>query len=144
MFDRFTDDAKSSMNVARKVAQRFRHDFIGPEHMLLGLLSVDGCAARLILQKLGVDLSKFSSEFEQSLVIGPQVPVVGQFYFTPGAKKALELSMDEAARLGDTQLDTDHFLLGLIGCEDSRAAPALLKIGVTLDAARALAIERRG
>jgi ATP-dependent Clp protease ATP-binding subunit ClpC len=146
MFDRFTKDAKLSMNLARQEAQRLRSDFMSPEHILLGLLSVDGCAARSILGKLGIDLSEFRAEVERSLVFDPELSTLSrpQLMFTSEARRTLELSFEEATRLGHREIDTDHFLLGLIRCEDSIAAPALLKVGVTIEAARKLVIERRG
>ena len=143
MFDRLTNDAKLSMNLAREQAQRFRSDFIGPEHMLLGILSVDDCAASSMLEEMGVEVAALRSGFERSSVLGPETSVRAQLPFTADATRAIERSMEEAWALGDTQLDTEHVLLGLIRCADTIAAPALLKVSVTIDAERQILIERR-
>ena len=96
MFDRFTDRAKKVMNLARQEAQRFNHEYLGTEHVLLGLVQEGSGVAANVLKNMAIDLSKIRNEVEKIVKTGPSMVTMGQLPFTPRAKKVLELSMEEA------------------------------------------------
>ncbi|MEC7231785.1 MAG: Clp protease N-terminal domain-containing protein, partial [Planctomycetota bacterium] len=100
MFDRFTDRAKKVMNLARQEAQRFNHEYLGTEHILLGLVQEGSGVAANVLKNMGIDLNKIRMEVEKIVKTGPSMVTMGQLPFTPRAKKVLELSMEEAGNLG--------------------------------------------
>jgi ATP-dependent Clp protease ATP-binding subunit ClpC len=106
MFDRFTNETKTSMNLARREAQRFGHDFMGPEHRLLGVLGVEACAARVVVEKLGLDVEEFRARFERSSIVDSERSALPQLSFSPAGRRALELSFEEAPRLEHSALDT--------------------------------------
>src|SRR5438105_3472295 len=109
MFDRFTDNAKLSMNRARQESQRLGHDFLGTEHMLLGVLTVDDGTAVRVLDAMNVNRARLRAEVEK-LVTRGAARATGQIPFTVRAKKVLELSMQEAGRLGHNYFGTEHLL----------------------------------
>ncbi|MEE8141729.1 MAG: ATP-dependent Clp protease ATP-binding subunit [Planctomycetota bacterium] len=133
MFDRFTDRARKVMALARKEAQRFNHDFIGTEHILLGLVQEGSGVAANVLKNIGVDGNKIRAEIEKHVQSGPSMVTMGQLPFTPRAKKVLELSQEEANELGHNYIGTEHLLLGLIRENDGVAAQVLLDLGVKLE-----------
>ncbi|MFO0932393.1 MAG: Clp protease N-terminal domain-containing protein [Planctomycetota bacterium] len=137
MFDRFTDRARKAIGLARHEAQRFNHDFIGPEHVLLGLVREGGGVGATALQRLGLDLGAVRVELERRLTPGARTVTFGQLPFTADAKQLLERSLEEASRLGHTYIGTEHLLLGLLRVEAGVAAQVLATLGVRLDAARA-------
>ena len=114
MFDRFTDRAKKVMNLARQEAQRFNHEYLGTEHVLLGLVQEGSGVAANVLKNMGIDLNKIRMEVEKIVKTGPSMVTMGQLPFTPRAKKVLELSMEEAGTIGHNYIGTEHLLLGLI------------------------------
>jgi len=130
MFDRFTDRARKVMALARKEAQRFNHDFIGTEHILLGLIQEGSGVAANVLKNLGVEINKIRSEIEKNVQSGPSMVTMGQLPFTPRAKKVLELSMEEANELGHNYIGTEHLLLGLVREENGVAVKVLRELGV--------------
>jgi ATP-dependent Clp protease ATP-binding subunit ClpA len=136
MFDRFTDRARVVMALARKEAQRFNHDFIGTEHILLGLIGEGRGVAAHVLKNLGVEIDQIRREIEKNVQSGPPVVTMGQLPFTPRAKKVLELSMEEANELGHNYLGTEHLLLGLLRENDGVAARVLLDLGLKLEEVR--------
>ncbi|MCA8960711.1 MAG: ATP-dependent Clp protease ATP-binding subunit [Planctomycetes bacterium] len=133
MFDRFTDRARKVMALARKEAQRFHHDFIGTEHILLGLVQEGSGVAANVLKNLGIDGNKIRAEIEKHVQSGPSMVTMGQLPFTPRAKKVLELSQEEANELGHNYIGTEHLLLGLIRENDGVAAQVLMDLSVKLD-----------
>ncbi len=136
MFDRFTDSAKRAMNLARQEAQRFNHEYLGTEHILLGLLQVgSGCAAHVITN-MKLDPNKIRSDVEKVVKTGPSMVTMEQIPFTPRAKKVLELSMEEASNLGDSYISDEHLLLGLVNEREGIAAQVLINLGVKLDDVR--------
>ncbi|MBI4606862.1 MAG: hypothetical protein HY721_33270 [Planctomycetes bacterium] len=144
MFDRFTDRARRVMALARKEAQRLNHDYIGTEHLLLGLIQEGaGCAAK-VLKSLGVEIDRIRREIEKNVQSGPIVVTMGQLPFTARAKKVLELSMEEANELGHNYIGTEHLLLGLIRENDGVAAQVLLELNLKLEDARAEVLELLG
>lgn len=136
MFDRFTDNAKKCMNLARQESQRLHHEYLGTEHLLLGVIRVGDCAATGLLRRRGVDLDRVRLEVEKLVRSGPAAPAAGQLPFTPGAKKVLEHSMGEAANLGHNYIGTEHVLLGLIKQGEGIAAKALSAFDVRLEDVR--------
>ncbi len=136
MFDRFTDRAKKVMNLARQEAQRFNHEYLGTEHILLGLVQEGSGVAANVLKNMGIDLAKIRSEVEKIVKTGPSAQQMGQLPFTPRAKKVLELSMEEATNLGHNYIGTEHLLLGLIKENEGIAAQVLLNLGVKLEEVR--------
>ncbi len=144
MFDRFTDRARRVMALARKEAQRFNHDFIGTEHILLGLIQEGSGVAASVLKNLGVETEKIRREIEKNVQSGPSMVTMGQLPFTPRAKKVLELSMEEAHELGHNYIGTEHLLLGLIRENDGVAAQVLLDLDLKLEEVREAVLELLG
>jgi len=136
MFDRFTDDARRMMGYARQEAQRFQHDYIDTEHLLLGLVRLDQGVAVQALRNLCLDLGKIRDETEKRVKLGPSVVTRGQIPFTLQAKRVLELTLEEASILGHNWIGTEHLLLGLIREHDGIAAGVLRSAQVVLDDAR--------
>ena len=141
MFDRFTHCAKKSMNCARVAAQRFNHNYLGTEHILLGLLEVSECCALKILAAVRVDPVALRGEVERLIKAGPSLESPGQIPFTARAKKVLELSMESAGRMKDTYIGTAHILLGLIDEGEGVAARALKDAGLTSESAFTIAMD---
>jgi len=136
MFDRFTDRAKKVMNLARQEAQRFNHEYLGTEHILLGLVQEGSGVAANVLKQLSIDLEKIRVEVEKIVKTGPSMVTMGQLPFTPKAKKVLELSLEEASNLGHNYIGTEHLLLGLIKENEGIAAQVLMNLGVKLEDVR--------
>lgn len=144
MFDRFTDRAKKVMNLARQEAQKFNHEYLGTEHILLGLVQEGSGVAANVLRQMNIDLSKIRSEVEKLVKTGPSMVTMGQLPFTPRAKKVLELSMEEATNLGHNYIGTEHLLLGLIKENEGIAAKVLTNLGVKLEDVREEVLEFLG
>ena len=135
MFERFTKRARHAVVLAQEEARRLGHDYIGPEHVLLGLLGVpDGVAARA-LQHIGVSLTATRTGIE-SLVARGSASVTGHIPFTAASKKVLELSLREALQLGHNYIGTEHVLLGLVRSGDGPAAQVLEDQAGSLTAVR--------
>jgi ATP-dependent Clp protease ATP-binding subunit ClpC len=134
-FDRFTERARKVLTLAQEEAQRFNHNYIGTEHLLLGLVREgDGVAAK-VLSNLGVELQKVRSAVEFIIGRGERT-VSGEIGLTPRAKKVIELAVDEARRLGHHYIGTEHLLLGLIREGEGIAAGVLESLGVNLEKVR--------
>lgn len=144
MFDRFTDRARKVMALARKEAQRFSHDFIGTEHILLGLVQEGSGVAANVLKNLDVDSGKIRAEIERQVQSGHSIVHMGQLPFTPRAKKVLELCQEAAKELGHGYIGTEHLLLGLIREEQGVAATVLRDLGLQLDDVRTEVLEILG
>jgi ATP-dependent Clp protease ATP-binding subunit ClpC len=134
MFNRFTERARRVILLAKEEAKRFNHDYIGTEHLLLGLIREGEGVAAAVLMSLGLDPTKIRTEVEKLVQPGSSASVSGDIPFTPKAKKAIELSMEEARQLGHNYIGTEHLLLGLIKEGEGVASEVLLNLG--LDAAR--------
>jgi len=135
MFERFTDRARRVVVLAQEESQRLSHNYIGSEHLLLGLLAEqEGVAARA-LQSLNVTLTAAREQVEEIIGPGQQTPH-GHIPFTPRAKKILELSLREALTLGSQVINTEHLLLGLIDEGDGVGAQILQRLGATAQAVR--------
>ncbi|MDF1665502.1 MAG: ATP-dependent Clp protease ATP-binding subunit [Planctomycetota bacterium] len=144
MFDRFTDRARKVMGLARQEAQRFNHEYIGTEHILLGLIQEGSGVAANVLRNLDVDLEKIRREIEKIVHSGPPMVTMGQLPFTPRAKKVLELSVEEATNLGHNYIGTEHLLLGLIRENEGVAAQVLMNLGLKLEEVREEVLELLG
>ncbi|MCI0817901.1 MAG: ATP-dependent Clp protease ATP-binding subunit [Chloroflexi bacterium] len=135
-FDKFTERARRVLTLAQEEALRFNHNYIGTEHLLLGLVREgDGVAAK-VLANLGVELNKVRSAVEFIIGRGDRA-VMGEIGLTPRAKKVIELAVDEARRLGHHYIGTEHLLLGLVREGEGIAAGVLESLGVSLDKVRA-------
>jgi len=136
MFNRFTERARKVVILAKEEAKRFNHDYIGTEHLLLGLIKEGEGVAAAVLQNLGLTLDIIRLEVEKLVKSGPPTVVSGDIPFTPKAKKVIELSMDEARHLGHNYIGTEHLLLGLIREGEGVAAQVLLNLGLDLSRVR--------
>jgi ATP-dependent Clp protease ATP-binding subunit ClpC len=144
MFDRFTDRARKVMGLAKNEAQRLNHEYIGTEHILLGLVHEGSGVAANVLRNMGVDLKKIRQELEKVVKGSATLVSMGQLPFTPRAKKVLELSLEEASQLGHNYIGTEHLLLGLIKESEGIAARVLMNLGVKLDDVREEVLEFLG
>ncbi|HPN89084.1 MAG TPA: ATP-dependent Clp protease ATP-binding subunit [Candidatus Omnitrophota bacterium] len=144
MFNRFTERARKVIVYAKEEARRFNHDYIGTEHLLLGLVREGEGVAAAVLQKLGLDLETIRIEVEKLVQPGPQTQVLGDIPFTPRSKKALELSAEEARALGHNYIGTEHLLLGLVKEGEGMAYRVLLNLGLDLGKLRNEVMELLG
>ncbi len=142
MFERFTDRARRVVVLAQEEARMLDHNYIGTEHILLGLIRErDGIAAKA-LESLGISLDAMRQAVEGIIGRGAQpLPASGHIPFTPRAKKVLELSLREALQLGHDYIGTEHILLGLIREGDGVAAQVLVDSGMDLNRVRQQVIE---
>ena len=136
MFERFTDRARKVMALANQEAQRFNHEYIGTEHILLGLVKEGSGVGANVLKNLGVDLRKVRLEVEKLVKAGPEVVMMGKLPQTPRAKKVIECAIEEARSLNHNYVGTEHLLLGLLREHDGVAAQVLMNLGLKLDEVR--------
>ena len=122
MYERFTDRARKVMQLANQEAQRFNHEYIGTEHVLLGLIKEGSGVAANVLKNLDVDLRKIRLEVEKLVQSGPEMVTMGKLPQTPRAKKVIEYSMEEARNLNHNYVGTEHILLGLLREQEGVAA----------------------
>lgn len=145
MFERFTERAKKVINpLAKEEARRLNHNFIGTEHLLLGLIREGGGVAVAVLESLGVDLESVRIEVENLTTPSSDTLTIGDPQFTPSAKKVLELAAEESQKLGHNYIGTEHLLLGLIQEGEGVAARALENLGVTYEKSRDMVINLLG
>ncbi len=135
MFQRFTDRARQVVVLAQAEARRLDHNWIGTEHILLGLISEGNGVAARTLESLGIGLDAVRQQVEEIIGRGQQAPS-GHIPFTPRAKKVLELSLREAQQLGHDYIGTEHILLGLVREGDGVAAQVLVRLGADLNRVR--------
>ncbi len=142
-FDKFTERARSVLRLAQEEAQRFQHNYIGTEHLLLGLVREREGVAGKVLLSLGVDLDKVRSAVEHIIGRGERGDrvVLGEVGLTPRAKKVIELAVDEARRLDHHYIGTEHLLLGLLREGQGVAAGVLESLGLNLPEVRQKTIE---
>ncbi|HIN54101.1 MAG TPA: AAA family ATPase, partial [Planctomycetes bacterium] len=136
MYERFTDRARKVMQLANQEAQRFNHEYIGTEHVLLGLVKEGSGVAANVLKNLDVDLRKIRLEVEKLVQSGPEMVTMGKLPQTPRAKKVLEYSMEEARSLNHNYVGTEHILLGLLREQEGVAAQVLMNLGMKLEDVR--------
>ncbi|MBW7904188.1 MAG: ATP-dependent Clp protease ATP-binding subunit [Phycisphaerae bacterium] len=136
MFERFTDRARKVMALANQEAQRFNHDYIGTEHILLGLVKEGSGVGANVLKNLGVDLRKVRLEVERLVKSGPEMVTMGKLPQTPRAKRVIEYAIEEARNLNHNYVGTEHLLLGLLREQDGVAAQVLMNLGLKLEDVR--------
>ena len=136
MSNRFTERAQRVILIAQEEAKRLNHDYVGTEHILLGLIALGEGVAAQVLSNLGVDLRRVRSEIEKIVGTGDNVMLLGEIPFTPRAKKVLEYAVEEAQHMGHSYVGTEHLLLGLIREEEGVAARVLENLGLRLDVVR--------
>ena len=132
----FTPRAQQVLALARKEADRFNHNFVGTEHLLLGLIKLGQGVAVNVLQKLGLDLETVRLEVEKQVGTGPDQKMIGNIPYTPRVKKVLSLAAKEAKALNHTYVGTEHILLGLLREGDGVANRVLTRLGVNLEQTR--------
>jgi ATP-dependent Clp protease ATP-binding subunit ClpC len=136
MFERFTDRARKVMALANQEAQRFNHEYIGTEHILLGLVKEGSGVGANVLKNLDVDLRKVRLEVEKLVKPGPEMVTMGKLPQTPRAKKVIEYAIEEARNLNHNYVGTEHLLLGLLREHDGVAAQVLMNLGLKLEEVR--------
>ncbi len=136
MYERFTDRARKVMQLANQEAQRFNHEYIGTEHILLGLIKEGSGVAANVLKNLDVDLRKIRLEVEKLVQSGPDMVTMGKLPQTPRAKKVIEYSMEEARHLNHNYVGTEHILLVLLREQEGVAAQVLMNLGLKLEEVR--------
>ena len=136
MYERFTDRARKVMQLANQEAQRFNHEYIGTEHVLLGLIKEGSGVAANVLKNLDIDLRKIRMEVEKLVQSGPDMVTMGKLPQTPRAKKVIEYSMEEARNLNHNSVGTEHILLGLLREQEGVAAQVLMNLGLKLEDVR--------
>ena len=136
MYERFTDRARKVMALANQEAQRFNHEYIGTEHILLGLVKEGSGVGATVLKNLDIDLRKVRLEVEKLVKSGPDMVTMGKLPQTPRAKKVIEYAIEEARNLGHNYVGTEHLLLGLLRERDGVAAQVLMNLGLKLEEVR--------
>src|SRR6266446_6838722 len=138
MYERFTDRARKVMQLANQEAQRFNHEYIGTEHILLGLVKEGSGVAANVLKNLDVDLRKIRLEVEKIVQTGSggDMVTMGKLPHTPRAKKVIEYSIEEARNLNHNYVGTEHLLLGLLREQEGVAAQVLMNLNLKLEEVR--------
>ncbi|GAB4134990.1 MAG: ATP-dependent Clp protease ATP-binding subunit [Thermogutta sp.] len=135
-FERFTDRARKVIQLANQEAQRFNHEYVGTEHILLGLIKEGSGVAANVLRNLDVDLRKIRLEVEKLVQSGPDMVTMGRLPLTPRARKVLEYATEEARNLNHNYVGTEHILLGLLREQEGVAAQVLMNLGLKLEDVR--------
>src|SRR6195952_2890882 len=136
MYERFTDRARKVMQLANQEAQRFNHEYVGTEHVLLGLIKEGSGVAANVLKNLDVDLRKIRNEVEKIVQAGPDMVTMGKLPQTPRAKKVIEYAIEEARNLNHNYVGTEHLLLGLLREQEGVAAQVLMNLNLKLEEVR--------
>src|SRR6059058_4420483 len=138
MYERFTDRARKVMQLANREAQRFNHEYIGTEHILLGLIKEGSGVAANVLKNLDIDLRKVRLEVEKIVQTGPgsELVAMGKLPQTPRAKKVIEYAIQESRDLRHNYVGTEHLLLGLLREQEGVAAQVLINLGLKLEDVR--------
>ena len=136
MFERLTDRARKVMALANQEAQRFNHEYIGTEHILLGLVKEGSGVGANVLKNLDIDLRKVRLEVEKLVKSGPDMVTMGKLPQTPRAKKVIEYAIEEARNLNHNYVGTEHLLLGLLREHDGVAAQVLMNLSLKLEEVR--------
>src|SRR4051812_21368099 len=136
MYERFTDRARKVMQLANQEAQRFNHEYIGTEHILLGLVKEGSGVAANVLKNLDIDLRKIRLEVEKIVQSGPDMVIISRIPQTPRAKKVIEYAIEAANSLHHNYVGTEHLLLGLLREEEGVACQVLSNLGVRQELVR--------
>src|SRR5207247_8664829 len=134
--ERSTDRARKAMQLANQEAQRFRHEYIGTEHILLGLVQEGSGVAANVLKNLNVELRTIRREVEKIVQAGPDMVKLGKMPQTPRAKKVIEFAVEEARNLNHNYVGTDDLRLGLIREDEGVASQVLMNLGLDLEKVR--------
>ena len=134
MFERFTDRARKVMQLANQEAQRFNHEYIGTEHVLLGLIKEGSGVAANVLKNLDVDLRKIRLEIEKVVQSGPDMVTMGKIPQTPRTKRVIEGAIEAARERNHNYVGTEHLLIGLLREKEGVAAQILTNLGVVEEA----------
>lgn len=132
-YERFTDRARKAMQLANQEAQRFNHEYIGTEHILLGLVKEGSGVAAIVLKNAGLDLPKLRRGVEKIVQYGPEMVTMGRLPQTPRAKQAIAYAVEQAKDLNHNYVDTEHLLLGLLREQEGVAAEVLINLGLKLE-----------
>lgn len=135
-YSSFTDRSRQVMRLANQEAQRFNHEWVGVEHVLIALIKEDRGVAANVLKNLGIDLRKVRLEVEKLVQIGPEMVTMGKLPQTPRLRKAIEYAMEEARNLQHQYVGTEHILLGLLRDPEGLAAVTLISLGLKLEDVR--------
>lgn len=144
MYEHFTDRSRKVMQLANQEAQRFNHEYIGTEHILLGLVKEGSGVAANVLKNLDIDLRKIRLEVEKLVQSGPNMVTMGKLPQTPRTKQVIENAILEARNLNHSHVGTEHLLLGLLGYPEGVAAQVLLNLGLHLKDVRAEVLNMLG
>ena len=136
MFERFTDRARKVMSIANQEAQHLGHEYIGTEHILLGLIKEGSGVGASVLRHLDVDLTALRDEAGKLIKSGSSTGIIGKLPHTPGSKKVIEYAIQEARGLNVGYIGTEHVLLGLLRVQDDVAAVVLTRLGLKLEDVR--------
>ncbi len=136
MFERFTDRARKVLALANQEAQRFNHQYIGTEHILLGLVKEGSGVGANVLKHLDVDLRKVRLEVEKLIRASPETAIAGKLPQTPRAKTVIQYAMEEARNLNHNYVGTEHLLLGLLREGEGVAGQVLTNLGLGIDDVR--------
>src|SRR5258708_6297829 len=136
MYERFTDRARKVMQLANQEAQRFNHEYIGTEHILLGLIQEGSGVAANVLKNLDINLRKVRQEVEKIVQSGPDMVTMGKLPQTPRAKLVISFAIEEARNLNHNYVGTEHLLLGLLREQEGVAAQVLMNLGLKLEKVR--------
>jgi ATP-dependent Clp protease ATP-binding subunit ClpC len=136
MYERFTDRARKVMQLANQEAQRLHHEYIGTEHLLLGLIKEGSGVAANVLKNLDIDLRRVRQEVEKLVQSSPDMPIPGKLPQTPRAKKVVEYAVEEARNVNHNYVGTEHLLLGLLREEEGVASQVLMNLGLRLKQVR--------
>lgn len=144
MFDRFTNRSRKVMGNARQAAMRFQHQYIGTEHILLGLIEEDSGVAASVLRKLGAGPEEIEGAVKTIIETGPTMVTMGQLPFTPRTKRMLEFSSEEAQKLRHNYIGTEHLLLGILREGEGAGAKALILLDLSPEVVRTEILECLG
>lgn len=136
MYERFTDRARKVMQLANQEAQRFNHEYVGTEHILLALIKEGSGLAAAVCKNLDLDLRRVRLKVEELVQAGPDMVTMGKLPQTPRAKRVMEYAMEEARSLGHNHVGTEHILLGLIREGEGVAATVLKHFGIGVEIIR--------
>jgi len=136
MFDRFTNRARQVIIIARKEADRFNHNYIGTEHILLGLIKLGQGVAVNVLRRMGLDFETVRREVEKAVGKGPETKPGGEIPLTSRAKKVIEYAVEEATSLNHSYVGTEHILMGLLREEEGVAARVLTNLDIDIESVR--------
>src|SRR6516162_184809 len=132
MYERFTDRARKVMQLANQEAVRFNHEYIGTEHILLGLIKEGSGVAANVLKNFNISLLKIRQEVDKIVQAGPDMVTMGKLPQTPRAKMVIGYAIEEARNLNHNYVGTEHMLLGLLRDEETAACQVLMYLGLTL------------